>query len=64
MSERPQGTADVGWNPLRGSYEEAVLSWYEQVEMSFRRRALDARRTRHEVEVRPGEATALPVVRD
>lgn len=64
MSERLQGTTEVGWNPLRGSYEEAVLSWYEQVEMSFRRRALDARRARHEVRVRPGEATALPVVSD
>ena len=27
-----------GWFPLRGSWEEAVLSWNEQVEISFRRR--------------------------
>jgi hypothetical protein len=27
-----------GWFPLRGSWEEAVLSWNEQVENSFRRR--------------------------
>jgi hypothetical protein len=38
-------TSDVGWFPLRGSYEEAVLSWHEQIEMSFRRRTLDARHT-------------------
>ena len=62
MTERAHGAADAGWNPLRGSYEEAVLSWYEQVEMSFRRRALEARRARYETRVRPGEATALPVV--
>ena len=64
MTERPQGTAEVGWNPLRGSYEEAVLSWYEQVEMSFRRRALESRRARQDIRVRPAEATALPLVSD
>jgi len=34
-----------GWFPLRGSYEEAVLSWYEQIEASFRRRELEAQRS-------------------
>jgi hypothetical protein len=29
-------TIEEGWQPLRGSWEEAVLSWYEQVETSFR----------------------------
>jgi hypothetical protein len=33
-----------GWFPLRGSYEEAVLSWHEQIEASFRRRELEAQR--------------------
>jgi hypothetical protein len=28
------------WLPLRASYEEAVLNWYEQIESSFRRRRL------------------------
>ena len=28
----------LGWVPLRGSWEEAVLSWNEQVEKSFRMR--------------------------
>ena len=64
MSERPQGTTEAGWFPLRGSYEEAVLSWYEQVEMSFRRRALEAQRAGRETRVQPGESTALPVVND
>ncbi len=35
---------DTGWLPLRDSYEEAVLNWYEQVENSFRRRELEPRR--------------------
>ena len=35
---------EAGWSPARGSYEEAVLSWYEQIELSFRRRELDAQR--------------------
>jgi len=62
MTERLQGRMEVGWSPLQGSYEEAVLSWYEQVDMSFRRRALEARRAGLETRVRPGEATALPAV--
>ena len=37
-------TKQVGWFPLRGSWEEAVLSWNEQVEISFRRRELAARK--------------------
>ncbi len=55
-------TADVGWLPLRDSYEEAVLNWYEQVETSFRRRRLDNRRLRgeqgvqREVRVEAGQA--------
>ena len=35
---------DEGWLPLQGSYEEAVLSWYEQIDLSFRRRELEAQR--------------------
>ena len=35
---------EVGWFPAKGSYEEAVLSWQEQIEMSFRRRELGTRR--------------------
>ena len=35
---------EAGWFPARGSYEEAVLSWYEQIELSFRRRELEAQR--------------------
>jgi hypothetical protein len=34
----------AGWLPLRDSYEEAVLTWYEQVENSFRRRERDSGR--------------------
>ena len=26
-----------GWVPLQGSWEEAVLSWHEQVQTAFRR---------------------------
>lgn len=37
-------TLEVGWLPLRDSYEEAVLTWYEQVESSFRRRRLETHR--------------------
>jgi len=35
---------ETGWFPARDSYEEAVLSWYEQIELSFRRRELEAQR--------------------
>ena len=30
--------SDGTWGPAEGSYEEAVLSWQEQIEASFRRR--------------------------
>ena len=43
MVERTR-EGEVGWFPAKGSYEEAVLSWQEQIEMSFRRRELGARR--------------------
>lgn len=36
---------DVGWFPMSGSYEEAVLSWHEQIDQSFRRRQLETKRT-------------------
>ncbi len=35
---------ETGWLPLRDSYEEAVLNWYEQIENSFRRHELEPRR--------------------
>ncbi len=38
-------SSEVGWFPAQGSYEEAVLSWYEQIDQSFRRRDLEAQRT-------------------
>ena len=41
-------TSQVGWLPLKGSYEEAVLDWYEQIETSFRRRRLELRRAETE----------------
>ena len=46
------GTSEIGWSPLQGSDEEAVLSWYEQIEMSFRRRQLESERTGHEARTR------------
>jgi hypothetical protein len=36
---------DIGWSPARGSYEEAVLSWQEQIDQSFRRRQWEPQRT-------------------
>ena len=30
--------SQAGWYPLRGSWEESVLTWNEQVDLSFRRR--------------------------
>jgi len=56
-----EGTVDrrqaneVGWFPAGGSYEEAVLSWHEQIEMSFRRRELAAQRTVEDSSTRRGE---------
>lgn len=58
------GSSESGWFPLRGSYEEAVLSWYEQIEMSFRRRALEAQRTGQAARVRTTEIKPQPVVSD
>lgn len=45
-------TTEVGWFPAQGSYEEAVLSWQEQIDQSFRRRDLEAQRTGSEPRVR------------
>lgn len=58
--ERERAT-DAGWFPLRGSYEEAVLSWYEQIEMSFRRREFEAQRAGREERMRPGEGSVRAV---
>jgi len=33
----------TGWLPVQGSYEESVMSWHEQIELSFRRRVPAAR---------------------
>ena len=52
--DRRQGN-EVGWFPAGGSYEEAVLSWHEQIEMSFRRRELAAQRTVEESPTRREE---------
>jgi len=49
---------EVGWFPAKDSYEEAVLSWYEQIELSFRRRELEA--AEREQEPRGGEAVQSP----
>jgi hypothetical protein len=38
MGKRPQW----GWDAREGSWEEAVLSWHEQVERSFLRRRSEA----------------------
>lgn len=35
----------IGWSPARGSYEEAVLSWHEQIDQSFRRQSESQRTT-------------------
>jgi hypothetical protein len=31
-------TRNIGWFPLRGSWEESVLSWNEQIDLAVRRR--------------------------
>ena len=46
MARENGRTTEAGWAPLQDSYEEAVLTWYEQIETSFRRRRLDAHRGR------------------
>ena len=43
---------EVGWSPAQGSYEEAVLSWQEQIDQSFRRRYLESQRTGSESQAR------------
>ncbi len=54
---------EVVWQPLQGSYEEAVLSWHEQIEMSFRRREMEAQRELPEGALRQEvEPQSLPVV--
>ena len=56
------------WLRLRGSYEEAVLSWQERIEVSFRRRSLrDQRgRTRQEehTQVELTGERSVPVAED
>ena len=51
---------DEGWLPLQGSYEEAVLSWYEQIDLSFRRRELEAERELPEAIGRRDAGAQLP----
>ena len=46
MAKEDGRVTETGWAPLQDSYEEAVLTWYEQIETSFRRRRLDSHRTR------------------
>jgi len=43
MDERE---VQAGWVARVGSYEEAVLSWHEQVEASFRQRNVSAGKRR------------------
>ena len=31
-------TLQLGWHPLTGSWEEAVVDWHEQVTTAFQRR--------------------------
>jgi hypothetical protein len=55
---------EAGWFPLQGSYEEAVLSWYEQIESSFRRREMEARRAEQEARrVQSGDSQPVRVSR-
>jgi hypothetical protein len=37
---------EAGWPPLRDSYEESVLTWYEQVDNGFRRRERESQSAR------------------
>jgi hypothetical protein len=55
LPEKAKGT----WLPQRGSYEEAVLSWDEQVEAAFRRR-IPGGPTRRD---RPGAASVGRAIR-
>jgi len=44
----------IGWFPLRGSWEESVLSWNEQVDMALRhRKGLGLRFRQGELKARP-----------
>jgi len=51
---------EEGWLPLQGSYEEAVLSWYEQIDLSFRRRELETQRGLPEAMRRGDTETQFP----
>lgn len=42
--ERERYNEAQGWFPAQGSYEEAVLTWHEQIEQSFRRRYQETQR--------------------
>jgi hypothetical protein len=53
MAKENGRATETGWAPLQDSYEEAVLTWYEQIETSFRRRRLDSHRTRAAIIARP-----------
>lgn len=53
-------TNEAGWSPARGSYEEAVLTWYEQIDESFRRRELAAQRAVQEPEARQSAESQSP----
>jgi hypothetical protein len=59
MGERPK-VVETAWRPAGGSYEEAVLSWHEQIESSFRRRDIDAQR--QDLEARDSESAATRTV--
>ena len=51
---------ETGWFPAKGSYEEAVLSWQEQIERSFRRRELAAEQAPEEEREAPARESDLP----
>ena len=50
-------TYDGGWRPARGSYEEAVLSWQEQIERA-RERQQEGELAAPDPLPRPGAATS------
>jgi hypothetical protein len=50
-------TYDGGWRPARGSYEEAVLSWQEQIERA-RERQQDDKLAAPDPQPRRGAATS------
>ncbi|MFB3879949.1 MAG: hypothetical protein ACE149_01735 [Armatimonadota bacterium] len=55
-------TLDVGWHPARGSYEEAVLSWQEQIERVRASRQQEDGRAGAEAVTRRTVSTSSPVV--